>query len=704
MPLTFAQLKQGMRSRCFPAGEARNLRTAHDKAVVDALVDIQRWVECLQSNNTHLIPHCATYFNCGLTSFDFPRGQIKRLSVVDKKNPKAGVTLVAGLTAGQIVGAETFSIAIAEDASDSTLIAEVEKAGQYDIVIEGKNTSCVYYSPANPQYYRVVVSYTDGSGTAKTVTKDILLRSCSELKSATVEIGAATNVYAVVTPVNEPFTDGGSSITVTVKAASGVEATTGLSSDSLDWCSEIEYEQVDAAVIRQYISKSRACGNCLPIHLFFAIPQALCGNKSRAPAATDEGVPSGLPALQLGYHYPQTGTDATCRASKGYWAIEGGRIYVAPWIQSSETVVVRWEGIKREWVDSDLCSDDPTLTDAVDNYVKSLHYRDWEKDASQAKMAADSYATALASLIYDCEQETKVRNKETIHARGIAPTVALYFNDAQQATARCPGDQEGNDVTVTVPEGTVASLISKADANQKAVEQARTQARAQLNCQPATTVYWNTAQTATSACVATDADAPPPEGNPVTVNIPANAYSSTVSQADADNQALQAAEALADAQLVCTYWNSEQTYTAECESDSGLNQTATIAAKSYSSTISQADANRQAYDAAKNEANDALQEAGCTEAATVYYNTTVTEYADRTCPIRNRFTAEVTQCSFRVIARAAAGRFSSLTSQAEANAAASSAAGQMANAVANQRCVALLSGTASCQPVINVSL
>lgn len=704
MPLTFAQLKQGMRSRCFPAGEARNLRTAHDKAVVDALIDVQRWVECFQSNNTHLIPHCATYFNCGLTSFDFPRAQIKRLSVVDKSNPKAGTTLVAGLEAGQVIGAETFTLAIGDAASDSTLIAEVEKAGQYDVVIEGKNTGCIYFSASNPQYYRITVSYTDGSGVAKTVSKDILLRSCSELKTVTIELGAATSVYAVVTPVNEPFTDGGSTITVTVKASAGAETTTGLSSDSLDWCSEIEYEQVDAAVIRQYLAKSRQCGSCLPIHLFFAIPQALCGNKSRAPVATDEGVPAGLPALQLGYHYPQTATDATCRAHKGYWAIEGGRIYIAPWIQSSETVVVRWEGIKRDWVDSDLCSDDPTFVDAVDNYVKSLHYRDWEKDAAQAKMAADSYALALANLIYDCEQETKVRGKETIHARGVAPSVSLFFNDAQQATAVCQGNESGNPVTVTVPEGTVASLISKADANQKAIEQARTQARAQLDCQPANTVYWNTAQSATAACETTDADAPLPEGNPVTATVPADTYSSTVSQADADSQALDAAQEIADAQRSCTYWNSEQTYTAECESNAALNQTVTIAAKTYSSTVSQADANRQAYDAAKNEATQALQDAGCTEAETIYWNTAVTEYADRVCPSRSRFGTQVTQCSFRVVAIARDGRFSSLESQAAANAAASLAAGQMANAIANQRCVALLSGTASCQPIINVNL
>lgn len=52
---------------------------------VDALIDLQTWVECLQQNNTTTFPHCATFYNCGLTIIDAaPRGIIKRLSVIDK--------------------------------------------------------------------------------------------------------------------------------------------------------------------------------------------------------------------------------------------------------------------------------------------------------------------------------------------------------------------------------------------------------------------------------------------------------------------------------------------------------------------------------------------------------------------------------------------------------------------------------------------
>lgn len=52
---------------------------------VDAVIDLQQWVECLQQNNTFLFPQCATYYNCGLTIIDSaPRGIIKRVSVIDK--------------------------------------------------------------------------------------------------------------------------------------------------------------------------------------------------------------------------------------------------------------------------------------------------------------------------------------------------------------------------------------------------------------------------------------------------------------------------------------------------------------------------------------------------------------------------------------------------------------------------------------------
>lgn len=541
--LTFAQLKQGVRQRVFAAGEARNLRIPHDKSIVDALVDLQRWVECLQNNNTYLVPHCATTYNCGLTSFEFPRAKIHRLSVIDKIDPETGEE--------------------SADAAD-------------------------------------------------------------------------------------------------------------------DWCSEIEYKQVDPCHIRNYLGRSAQCGTCWPIHLYFAIPQALCGGKSNIPVPTDEGVASGLPVLPLGYHYPQESTNATRRAMSGVWAIEAGRIHIGPWIQSTETIVVRYTGIKRDWVDSDLVDDDPELLRAVDNFVRWEHYRDFEKNAAQAQAGETAYKVALSQLIYDCREETRVRECEPVHARGIAPVTTLYFNDRQQATADCPDGQTGNSVTITIPKDTVASTVSVADANQKAIEQARTMAREQLVCEDSGTVYWNTEQSYTAECSG--------EGNPSTATVPAGKYSSTVSQADANSQAMAEAVQQATSDLNCTYWNTAQEFTAECgEGETGDAVTKQVAAHTYSSTISQSAADQLAYNAAKKAAEEELI---CDGQSSVFYNTTKKATVNRTC---YNFLTNA-QCNFSVIVTAPASLFTSTVSVLEANNQAAAAAQSMANLLADQACLLIASG------------
>lgn len=555
--MTYLQLKQLVRSRVFPSGEARNLRVAHDKSIVDALIDIQRWAECWQNDNTHLVPQCATAYKCGLTVLNFPRAIIHSVSVVDRLDPETH-----------------------EESADA----------------------------------------------------------------------------------------------------------------EIDWCSEIKYQQVEACQMRAYMGHTSSCGTCWPIHLYFALPQSLCGGKSTIPVPTDAGVPAGLPSLPLGHHYGQVSTDATCRAKTGVWAVDGGSILIGPWIQSTETIVIRWTGIKRDWNDSDLIDDDPTLIRAVESFLRWEHNRDWERNIGLATTYSGDYKMALADLIYDCNEETKVRECEAVKARGIAPITKLFFNDRQQATASCPGNQTGDSVTVVIAKDTVASNVSVADANQLAVEQARTQAQAQLICTDSGTVYWNSPQSYTAEC---------PDGstgNASTATIEASKYSSTVSQADANAQALAAAQALAEASRECTYSNSEQSYTAECpDGEAGDSVTKTTAAGTYTSTVSRADANQKAYNAAKVAAEGELV---CDGEPAAYLNTQKSVQINRQC----YSVSNGQMCSFTVVFTVTAGRFTSMISVAEANAQALSAAQVYGNQLADLTCVQVSAGHAPCHTVVTGSL
>src|SRR3990167_5410283 len=188
-----------------------------------------------------------------------------------------------------------------------------------------------------------------------------------------------------------------------------------------DYCSDIEYQQVDYCRIRDYLGKSANRGCCTPLHTFFDLPFSCLSGKGKIPVPTDEVVLETLPDLPLGYHYPQTSTDYTRRALAGVWAQERGRFYVAPWIQSTETIILRWDGIKRVWGDGDPIdnspTEDPGHTEAVYYYVLSMHERFDNRDAQQAALAQDSFNTALSDLWKDCKDETMIRGCETSHAR-----------------------------------------------------------------------------------------------------------------------------------------------------------------------------------------------------------------------------------------------------------------------------------------------
>lgn len=494
MPKTWGQLKTTVRNDLWPGGEQINLVAAHDRYFVDAIMDIQKWVECAQQDNTNVVPQCSTYYRCGMTVLDAPRGRIKQVAIIDKINPETGE----------------------EDATAAD-----------------------------------------------------------------------------------------------------------------DYCSEIVYSQIKFCYVEAYLQRSAHAGCCLPIPFFFGLYGC---NKANYPIPTDEGLPAGLKPLPLGFHYPQTSTDRKYgRAHHGVWALDRGKIYIVPWIQSTETVIVKWDGLKREWGDSDLIESDPDLERAIGEYVRKEHMDKFDKEEGEFVRASTAYADALAKLIHECREETRVRGCEPSNARWSSPGGAdLYYNEQQSATASCTPPSTGSPVTVTIPAGTVASNVSIADANAKAQTQAQSQAQAQLVCAGETTTYWNDAQTATAACQG-EQGAPPPDGNPVVLTIPAHTISSTISTADANQKAAALAQSQAAAQLTCTFWNSEQTYLAVCASDNSIKVQKTVSAHTYSSTVSQADADAQALADATNQANAALEPL-CT-GATVYWNTpqlvTVSKYINQ---------------------------------------------------------------------------
>lgn len=279
---TWLDLKTELRQQIWPAGEPQNLVAAHDKHFIEAIIDLQQSVDCLQYNNTSIFPHCSTYFQCGLTVLEAPYGTIRRVYTVDRINQTTG----------------------REDANVAT-----------------------------------------------------------------------------------------------------------------DWCSKIHYQQTRFCHLEDYVSKTIACAcsaGCsggVSLSQLFAWPPGLC-NKNTFNPPTDAGW-EGFDALPQGLHYPQESTDSTCGRSKvGVWALRRGRIYLAPWIQSTETVVVEWDGIKREWNDEDLIDSDPLLKRAIRYYVQAQSLRDYDNEFDKAELIFAEFQKARSELMYNCREVTRVRGCE----------------------------------------------------------------------------------------------------------------------------------------------------------------------------------------------------------------------------------------------------------------------------------------------------
>ena len=274
----------------WPAGldEQENLIVAHDKMFVESLVEIQRWVPCLQYNNTQLFRACSRFYVCGLNVMEQPVSQtplrsiantIQRLWVIDKVDP-----------------------------------------------------------------------------------------------------------------------------TTHLESASAPD----------DWCSRIEYHQVEYCEILKYQQRVAGCSTCGGFANFsgiFGYPACDC-QKGDYPVPDDAEYLSS-PGLPMGHHYqPQASTDSTRRyprAKRGVWALHNGRIYVAPWLQSTETVVVEWNGIKNLWDDVDLVENSAQLKRTVRYYLAWNQAKDYDRDTMAAANAERDYRDALRWMMRDCREENAVR-------------------------------------------------------------------------------------------------------------------------------------------------------------------------------------------------------------------------------------------------------------------------------------------------------
>lgn len=289
--ISYKAFTDAIRQEIWPfPGEPKNQVPAHSKFFLEAMVEIQRWVPCLQVNNTDIFRACSTYVQCGLTVFGAPTGLIKRV-----------------------------------------------------------------YTVANGEY-----------------------------------------------------------------------------------CDPVYYGRTE--------------------HCNMLAWQRCLVTRFTAPSNT------GMPALQQGFKFHEASVDSTLgRARTGMWSMERGRLYIAPWIQSNESVVVEWDGHKSDWKADDVLDNsdgmwDPAAAAVVKLYVQKCHERDFGCNEQRRRALDVEYREKLADLKYFCEERRKSQetcDANALNARG--PTQAEVVDDAvpsesDEVVAAFIADFDGGQATLDVAE------------------------------------------------------------------------------------------------------------------------------------------------------------------------------------------------------------------------------------------------------------
>lgn len=173
-----------------------------------------------------------------------------------------------------------------------------------------------------------------------------------------------------------------------------------------DWCNPVFYQQGTRQEIECYFP------HCLTL-----------------PTSEDATVP----VLPMGFKRADASTDSvTGRARRGMWAIDGDNVMIAPWIQSSESVVIEWSGIKgaSEWTDEDPVSDAIDFRKAVKLYLQYGHERDYG-DQNVAltfhnNQKSGTYDEALSDLMLQCVEETRIRPDDS--CKECHPLYCTYYD------------------------------------------------------------------------------------------------------------------------------------------------------------------------------------------------------------------------------------------------------------------------------------
>jgi hypothetical protein len=157
-------------------------------------------------------------------------------------------------------------------------------------------------------------------------------------------------------------------------------------------CSEVEYIYIDQERMNDMVNSYRCC-----------IASDAYGMNPYTPNHST-GSPlyvTGSPSTDKGY---RTGK------GQGYWSMNRGTIYIFPSIESTEQIVVEWNGIRRTFTGTTVIPitfEDRDVMGAVELYLEAQVARRETKDMGTFQTSSKAYSDAVSQMVWECRRKQK---------------------------------------------------------------------------------------------------------------------------------------------------------------------------------------------------------------------------------------------------------------------------------------------------------
>lgn len=218
--------------------------------------------------------------------------------------------------------------------------------------------------------------------------------------------------------------------------------------DNSEWCRPVVYRQVSMAEFRRWQAKWKSRWD----------------KSMYLPPASGAKLP-------MGFDVPTTTSDAVCgRAWSGICALEPSskRLWVGPWIQTTESLVVEWQGIKRTWSDGDIVPEGEDFIRLIRLFVEREYGRKWASDDLAIRERAFNEHQAL--MMAECHKESQLHGEPVSAAEAQAAIWSTFVPETAATTAAASSEdvsivfvgETGTDTTDTT---TIANAIAANDPN-----------------------------------------------------------------------------------------------------------------------------------------------------------------------------------------------------------------------------------------------